>query len=138
MVGMTTAINEYTPLTYELEMVDCDLEPHSFHAIPPAKNWEEGRKIRGNEYFRFVNERTTSDGHGLCLEVENQDAYSPSVTGLYNVVAGECNANIHTASQEFFYNPEDLTIHSVLHPGTVILEGYNKNIVVYRNLLLDS
>jgi hypothetical protein len=98
MSGMTTQINEYTPLTYELDMVDCDIEPASFNDIPPAKDWEVGRAIRGQEYFRFVNERTTQDGTPLCLQVENDDAYAPSVTGLYNVVANPCNSNMHTAS----------------------------------------
>jgi FKBP-type peptidyl-prolyl cis-trans isomerase len=138
MSGLATEINEYTPLTYELEMIDCDLEPHSFHDVPPAKNWDEGRPIRDNEYFRFVNERTDSKGVPLCLEVEKKDAYAPSVTNLYNVVANQCKHNKHAGAQEWYYHDEDQTIHSVLHPEGVILEGYNKNIVVYKNLLLDS
>lgn len=138
MVGMTTQINEYTPLTYELTMEDCDLNPASFYDVPPAKDWDEGRPIRGMEYFRFVNERTTKDGTPLCLESEFEDAYAPSVTGLYNVVANPCKSNKRTGAQEWYYDPHDLTIHSVLHPNSVILEGYNKNIVVYKNLLLDS
>ena len=119
-------------------MVDCDLEPASFTDIPPAKDWEQGRPLRGQEYFRFVNERTSSDGTPLCLEVEGEDAYAPSSTGLYNVVANKCKSNKRVGAQEWYYDSHDLTIHSVLHPGSVILEGYNKNIVVYKNLLLDS
>jgi len=119
-------------------MIDCALEPESFHDIPPAKDWEKGRPLRGQEYFRFINERTDPDGTPLCLEVEYEDAYAPQSTGLYNVIANKCKHNKHTGAQEWYYDTQDLTIHSVLHPNSVILEGYNKNIVVYKNLLLDS
>jgi hypothetical protein len=125
-------------LNYEFEMMNCDFTPQEFENIHPAKNWEEGRPIRANDYFRLENERTDADGNPLCLEVEQQDAYYPTVTGLYNVIANACGKAKVAHAQEWSYNPVDLTIASVLHPGTVVLEGYNKNIVVYKNLLLDS
>ena len=135
--AVTNQIEEYTPLTYQLEMIDCAIDPDSFHVKPSdPSEWDKTRAIRGFDHFRFVNARKSEGGKRLALEALVPDKYAPHTTGVHNVVVNELDPN--NIGQKWYYNSEDNTFHSVLHPGSVLLEGFNKNIIVYTNLLLDS
>ena len=35
-----------TDITYEVEMKECGLDPHSFHYVPPADDFKRGEPLR--------------------------------------------------------------------------------------------
>jgi len=41
-------------------------------------------------------------------------------------------------AQQFYYDDVDNTIHSMLHPEGAIFEGFNRNLIVYKNLHLPN
>lgn len=75
-----------------------------------------------------------SDNTTLALEAAEKDKYYPKYYGLYNVYlkpwTGENSNNI---AQQWYYDPSDSTVHSMLHPESVFLEGDNLNLVAYKN-----
>lgn len=78
-------------------------------------------------------------GSNLALEVGTEDAYAPRTTGVYNIDLTHFHGREEgTKGQQFYYHDEDNTIHSYIHPEGAIFEGFNKNLIVYKNLHMPN
>jgi hypothetical protein len=69
----------------------------------------------------------------LALEVAKRDKYYPKYWGIYNIdvkeFKGRENPNV---AQQFMYDEVDQSVKSLLHPEAVLFEGFNKNLIVYK------
>ena len=115
-------------LTYEITVVECSATPESMienlAALTPNK-------------CMYI----TLDGLGrnLALSVDHADKYKPRKTGVYNVkVDTFTGLNSGNKDQQWYWDDADRTIHSVGHPGCVLLEGFNKNVICYKNMKMPQ
>lgn len=123
----------YSDLKYEFEVIECGINPPS---LQPAMYREE---LIGGQCFYIVSSGPYGKGSKLALEVAAKDKYWPKYYGLYNIGVGvyggrEANAK----NQQFIYDSEEHVVKSLLHPEAVLFEGYNTNLVVYKNLLMPN
>jgi hypothetical protein len=85
----------------------------------------------------------TLDGLGkrLALTASNNDKYHPRKTGLYDVgVSNWEGTHSKDVNQKWWYDAGDHSLHCYGHDDTdaILFEGYNRNLVLYRNLKRDS
>ena len=71
----------------------------------------------------------------MVLDVEHADLYAPLNTGLHKVYLNEKKEG--DKGQHFYYDLVEHKIHNEFLPNDVLLEGYNGNIVMYKDLNLE-
>ena len=70
----------------------------------------------------------------IVLEVLTKDKYAPKSTGVFDVRLSKKDRKKATyKAQQWYYDSSDNTVHSKMFPNKVLLEGKNKNLVVYKN-----
>lgn len=67
----------------------------------------------------------------MALEVNDVDKYAPSNVGIFNVYSAHYEQG--KANQQFKYHEAKNAFESIGKPGKIMLEGVNKNIVVYHD-----
>ena len=78
-------------------------------------------------------------GSNLALEVAARDKYYPKNYGLYDIKLGQFGGReANKLAQQFVFDDEEHTVKSLLHPEAVLFEGYNSNMVVYKNLNMPN
>jgi len=80
-------------------------------------------------------------GERLALTAETDDKYKPRKTGLYDVIVDHWDGrDSENKMQMWFWDDKDHSLHNYGHHDTdaILFEGYNKNLVIYRNLGRDS
>lgn len=68
------------------------------------------------------------------------DKYLPRVTHVYDVNVGAfTGTGSEDRTLQWWYNDVDHTLHSFAHVESdgVLFEGYNKNLIVFKNLDRD-
>jgi hypothetical protein len=71
--------------------------------------------------------------------VATRDKYYPKYYGLYNIGIAEFGGReANKLAQQFMYDEEEHLVKSLLHPEAVLFEGYNTNLVVYKNLMMPN
>lgn len=89
--------------------------------------------------FYIVSSGPLGRGSKLALEVAQRDKYYPKYYGLYNIgIAAYGGREANNKAQQFMYDGEDHTVKSLLHPEAVLFEGFNTNLVVYKNLFMPN
>jgi hypothetical protein len=73
---------------------------------------------------------------GLVLEVSSEDKYAPKTTGVYDI--GLRTKNKGNKAQMWSWNDGKSTLSPALFPAKALLEGNNKNMIVYKNLGLKQ
>ena len=77
----------------------------------------------------------------MALTATSEDKYAPRKTGLYEVIVtkyeGKDSGN---KMQMWYWDERDHSLRSYGHQDSdaVMFEGYNKNLVLYRQLGRDS
>ena len=67
----------------------------------------------------------------MSLIVDEKDKYFPANVGIFNVHAGKYQEG--NILQQFKYSEAKQAFESIGKPGKIMLEGVNKNIVVYHD-----
>ena len=89
--------------------------------------------------FYIVSSGPIGRGSKLALEVAERDKYYPKYYGIYNIGIHEYGGReANKKSQQFMYDGDEHTVKSLLHPEAVLFEGFNANLVVYKNILLPN
>lgn len=77
----------------------------------------------------------------MALTAKDDDKYAPRKTGLYDVIIDKWSGKDSTdKNQMWFWDERDHSLRSYGHADTdaVMFEGFNKNLVLYRQLGRDS
>jgi hypothetical protein len=120
-------------LRYEFDVIECGVNPPS---LQPAMYREE---LLPGQCFYIVSSGPYGKGSKLALEVAERDKYYPKYYGLYNIGLGVYGGReAKNIRQQFIYDGEEHTVKSLFHPEAVLFEGYNTNLVVYKNLLMPN
>ena len=118
--------------TYEIEVLESAKKPV---AMKPARETED--MVDGQCFYMVHQGKTKADS--FALEVSDVDAYAPRVTGVYNVALfpfkGREKPN---KAQQWVYSVEDKTVKSLHLPDGALFEGFNQNVIVYKNLHLNN
>jgi len=121
-------IKEGSDLTYEFEVHDCvqQLDFPKDDPIIPRR-------------CVFV----TLDGLGrrLALTAATNDKYAPRNTGLYDVILEDWDGKgSDNKLQMWWWDDRDHALHNFGHGDSdaILFEGFNKNLVLYRNLHRDA
>ena len=92
--------------------------------------------LRAGECFFIVSGGKWGKGSNLALEVDVKDKYDPRKTGVYNIALKEYEGiEKSNIAQQWYYDGARETVHSMLHPEGVLFEGYNNNVIVYKETL---
>lgn len=120
----------YTDMDYVFEVEACAVqieEPKPQRVMGPI---ESGRCL-------FVVSAEIEDGshHGLALQVDEVDAYAPRATGVYNARLGawEGTASLDK-TQQWVYDADKQALQSRAALGGVLFEGFNRNLIVFKNM----
>lgn len=81
-------------------------------------------------YINSLGDNGSADT-GLALEVSSEDKYAPKKTGVYNI--GLRNKAKGNRAQMWSWEDENGSLSPLLYPGKALLEGENKNMVVFAN-----
>ena len=95
---------------------------------------EKVQPLKQNECIEIIALKQGEEKSDLLLTMDLKDMYAPRRTGVFNVgmkkrVTGA--ASVATAAQHWFYNARTQGIHSKLMPTKVLLEGANKNVILF-------
>lgn len=95
---------------------------------------EKVQPLKQNECIEIIALKQGDEKSDLVLTMDLKDMYAPKRTGVFNVsmkkrVTGAASAA--TAAQHWFFNARTQGIHSKLMPTKVLLEGGNKNVILY-------
>ena len=116
-------------MDYEIEMKECDLDPLYFTMNPPDDKFKKGEPLRQFDMFYLISNIKNVYKNQMVLDVEKTDKYAPLKTGVYNIFLNE---KAETDTQTWWYDADSMTIRNKFHAGKgVILEGFNKNLVLY-------
>jgi len=116
-------------MVYEFSVSECGINPASLQ----PENFHE--PLIPHECFYIVSAGKYGKGSDLALEVSKEDAYAPRTTGVYNIDLTHFHGREDNhAPQQFYYHDEDNTIHNAIHPECALFEGFNKNLIVYKNM----
>merc|ERR1719473_1480999 len=77
----------------------------------------------------------------MALSASDKDKYAPRNTGLYDVgITSWDGVGSKNKDQMWWYDDKNHALHNYAHDDTdaILFEGYNKNLVIYRNLNRDS
>ena len=89
------------------------------------------QELKPNQCFYIVSYGKWGKGSGISLNVDLHD--KSDGWEIYDVNVGKWVGPTDTdLGQKFTYNPERHTIESMLHPGGVLFEGNNHNLIVYN------
>lgn len=83
----------------------------------------------------------TGNGETLALSASNEDKYAPRKTGLFDVgVTTWLGKESGDKMQMWWFDDKDHSLHNFGHEESdaILFEGYNKNLVLYRNLKRDN
>ena len=68
---------------------------------------------------------------GLVLEVSSEDKYAPKKTGVYNIgLKKKAKGN---KAQMWKWDDNKGTLSPLIYPNKALLEGSNKNMIVFTN-----
>lgn len=96
-------------------------------------------ELLAGQCFYIVSSGPLGIGSKLALEAAPRDKYYPKYYGLYNIGIGEYGGReANKKSQQWMYDDEEHTVKSLLHPEAVLFEGFNTNLVVYKNQLMPN
>jgi len=111
-----------TDVKYEFDVKECSPNPQL--EMPASL-----LKIVDGKCFYFIIQ--SKDNGELALEVNEQDKYFPANVGIFNVYSAHYETG--KINQQFKFNEKDNSFESIGKPGKIMLEGVNKNIVMYHN-----
>ena len=112
-------------LNYEFDVVECGANPPSLQTPLPNE------KLVPGKCFYIVSYGRWGKGSNIALNVDAHD--KSDGWNIYDVNIGKWSGPKDTdKGQKFMYNAENHTIESMLHPGGVVFEGNNKNLIVYE------
>ena len=101
----------------------------------PGIHWdEEHEKIPDSKCIFIV---STGLSANLALSSNIFDKYQPRNTGVFDVVIQPWSGPMSTEiDQQWWWNEEEHTVHSLSHADNdgVLFEGFNKNVIVYKNV----
>ena len=125
-----------TDINYEIEMKECSLDPESFQISPIVPDFKKAKPLRQFDMFHLIANQKNSFGKQMVLEASDVDKYAPLDTGVFNVFLNEKN---NSDAQTWWYDGDAMTIHNKKTGGkAVLLEGANKNLVMYNFLNLAN
>lgn len=111
-------------MDYEFDVVECGINPPSLQQALPAE------KLVPGKCFFIVSYGKWGKGSNIALNVDPHD--KSDGWHIYDVNIAKWSGVTDTdLGQKFTYNAENHTIESLLHPGGVVFEGNNKNLIVY-------
>ena len=114
-------------VTYEIEVLESSKQPLS---LQPDRQLEE---MVDGQCFYIVHQGKDKS-QSFALEVSDKDAYAPRVTGVYNIALYPFKGRDHpNKAQQWVYNSEDHIVSSLHHKDGALFEGFNNNIIVYKN-----
>lgn len=81
-------------------------------------------------YINSLGDNGSADT-GLVLEVSSEDKYAPKKTGVYNIgLKKKAKGN---KAQMWSWDDNKGTLSPLVYPNKALLEGSNKNMIVYTN-----
>ena len=85
----------------------------------------------------------TMNGRGetLALSAKHEDKYAPRKTGLYDIVITKWTGkDTNNVDQMWWYDDKNHALHNYGHDDSdaILFEGFNKNLVIYKNLNRDN
>ena len=90
--------------------------------------------LNANQCFYIVN-----GVDNLALEVNEQDRYAPSQTGIYDLSMKPFQGiSVNNLAQQWSYSPKENTVRSMLHKDGALFEGYNQNVIVSQNMVSNN
>lgn len=114
---------------YEFEVLECDKYPAFF----------KPEQLSTDKCFYIKPSGVDGQGTNLALTVDAQDLYYPKSYGIFNVQIEEFKGDTaDNKAQQFTYNSDSKAILTRLHAGTAMFEGFNKNIITYKDMHLDQ
>lgn len=112
---------------YVISMSECSTKPSYFDVQKPLETLSEGSP------FYIESDNLDADGNKMVLAVVPEDLYAPRTTGIHNVRlekwAGRDSPDLR---QQWLWNDENKSLASVGQGGSVLFEGFNKNMIVYK------
>lgn len=120
-------------MKYEFEVIECGINPPS---LQPAMYNEE---MVDGQCFYIVSSGPNNKGSEIALEVATQEKYYPKVWGIYNIFSAHFEGMEHpNPNQQFMYDSSDQSVKSLSHPEAVLFEGFNKNLIVYKQAHMNN
>ena len=120
-------------MKYEFEVIECGINPPS---LQPSMYNEE---MVSGQCFYIVSSGPNNKGSNIALEVSHQEKYYPKVWGIYNIFSAPFEGREHpNPYQQFEYDAKDQSVKSLSHPEAVLFEGFNQNLIVYKQKNMNN